>query len=75
MSFFDSAKEKAEEFAKDNPDKVEEFSDQGLERGGDLADNATGGRFSEHIDQGQAAADERIGTGEGDSSTGDQSPA
>ena len=66
MSFFDSAKEKAEGLAADNPDKLEEFSDQGLERGGDLADDASGGRFSEHVDQGQAAADERIGSGDGE---------
>lgn len=66
MSFFDSAKEKAEGFAKDNPDKLEDVSDQGLERGGDLADGATGGRFSEHIDKGQVLADERIGSGEGE---------
>ena len=65
MSFFDSAKEKAESLAADHPDKLEEFSDQGLERGGDLADGASGGRLSEQIDQGQAAADERIGSGEG----------
>ena len=66
MSFFDSAKEKAEGFAADHPDKLEESSDQGLERGGDLADGATGGRFSEQLDQGQSAADERIGSGEGE---------
>lgn len=65
MSFFDSAKEKAEQFATDNPDKLEELSDQGQERGGDLADGATGGRSSEQIDRGQAAADERLGAGEG----------
>ncbi|MFW5469900.1 antitoxin [Knoellia sp. CPCC 206435] len=66
MSFFDSAKEKAEGLAADNPDKLEEFSDQGLERGGDAADSASGGRFGEHIDQGQVAADERIGSGDGE---------
>ncbi len=61
----DSAKEKAEGLAADNPDKLEDVSDQGLERGGDLADGASGGRASEHIDKGQAAADERIGSDEG----------
>jgi hypothetical protein len=61
MGVFDSAKEKAQGLMNDNPDKVEQLSDQGIERGGDLADQHTGGRFAEHVDQGQTLADDRIG--------------
>lgn len=58
---FDSAKEKLQDLANSNPDKVEELSDQAIERGGDAIDSATGGKFSEQIDQGQQMADDRIG--------------
>ena len=38
MGIFDSAKDKAGEFAQDNPDKL----DQGVEKAGDFADDKTG---------------------------------
>ena len=53
MGIFDSRKEKA--------DKVEELSDQGIEKAGDAIDGATDGKFSEQIDQGQSMLDEKIG--------------
>ncbi|MGL4744848.1 MAG: antitoxin, partial [Dermatophilaceae bacterium] len=44
-------------------DKVEELSDQAIERGGDAVDSATGGKFAEHIDTAQAKGDEAVGHG------------
>lgn len=61
MGFLDDAKAKAEELINQNPDKVEELSDQAIEKGGDAVDSATGGKFSDQIDQGQTKADEAIG--------------
>lgn len=61
MSFFDSAKEKLSGLSKDHPDKVEEYSDQAIEHGGDAADKATGGKYAEHVDTAQSKADEAIG--------------
>ncbi len=63
MGLFDSAKEKAEQLIKDNPDKVEELSDQAIDKAGDALDSATGGKFSDQIHAGQAKADEVIGEG------------
>ena len=63
MSIFDSAKEKAKKLMADNPDKVEELSDQAIGKGGDAPDSATGGKFSDQIDAGQTKADEAIGEG------------
>ena len=58
---FDEAKQQAEKAAKDHPDQVEKVSDQALERGGDAADRATGGKHEAHVDKAQQAADQRIG--------------
>ena len=40
---------------------VEKGSDAGIERAGDAVDQKTGGKGAEQIDQGQRAADEKIG--------------
>lgn len=61
MGIFDAAKDKATEFANDNPDKVESLSDQGIERAGDFADDKSGGKFADKIDSAQEQADQRIG--------------
>ncbi len=61
MSLFDSAKEKLQQLAQDHPDKVEQLSDQAIERGGDAADSATGGRYAGQVDQAQTKADGAIG--------------
>ncbi len=63
MSIFDSAKEKAKQLMADNADKVEELSDQAIDKGGDALDSATGGKFSDQIDAGQSKADAMIGEG------------
>ena len=50
--------------AKDFADKHDEQVDQGLEKGGDMADKRTGGKYDEQIDKGVDQAQAR--TGEGD---------
>ena len=61
MSFFDSAKEKIQRLAEDNPDRVEQLSDEAITRGGDAADSVTGGKYAEQVDTAQAKADEAVG--------------
>lgn len=61
MGFLDDAKDKVSDLVHDNPDKVEELSDQGIERGGDMFDQATGGKYADQVDQAQTKADESIG--------------
>ncbi|MFN0281623.1 MAG: antitoxin [Kineosporiaceae bacterium] len=61
MSMFDELKDKAADFVKDNPDKVEGVSDSLLEKAAGLADNATGGKFSSQIDGAVEKADDAIG--------------
>ena len=61
MSFLDSAKEKLQQLADDNPEQVEQLSDQAITHGGDAVDRVTGGKYAEHVDQGQVKADEAIG--------------
>ena len=51
--------DKANDFAKS--DKGEEMSDAALEKGGDAADKASGGKFGDQIDAGQDAADKKVG--------------
>ncbi len=54
--------DKAKNFAKNNPDKLESISDQVIDKGGDAADKATGGKFADKIDGAQDKADDAIGT-------------
>jgi ABC-type nitrate/sulfonate/bicarbonate transport system substrate-binding protein len=61
VSMFDKAKDQAQKAAQDHPDQVEKFSDEAIERGGDAADKASGDKYSDKIDKGQQAADQRIG--------------
>lgn len=61
MGMFDNIREQAEKVIADNPDKVESISDQVIEKAGDVADERTGGKFSDKIDSAQQTADERIG--------------
>jgi hypothetical protein len=62
MSMFDELKNKATEFVKDNPDKVEGVSDSVLEKAADLADDATGHKFTSQIEGAAEKADDAIGT-------------
>jgi len=61
VGFLDDAKEKLTNLAGEHPDKVEEFSDKGLDGAADRANDLTGGKYSDQIQQGRDAADERIG--------------
>jgi hypothetical protein len=61
MGMFDEVKGKAEKAAADHPDQAEKFSDQAIERGGDVADERTGGKYGDKVDKAQETADEKIG--------------
>jgi hypothetical protein len=61
MGIFDEIKDKVSEFVEGNPDKVEDLSDQGIDKAGDALDSATDGKFSDQVDQGQQIADDKIG--------------
>ena len=62
MGMFDNIKDKAEKLAADHPDQVEKVSDQAIERAGDTADRATGGKHVKQVDGFQTKADDSIGT-------------
>ncbi|WP_033289610.1 antitoxin [Amycolatopsis jejuensis] len=57
MSFFDQAKDKIQEFAGKNPDKVGE----GIDKAADFADEKTGGKHSDQIQSGADKLKERFG--------------
>jgi hypothetical protein len=44
-----------------NSDKGEQLSDGAIDKAGDAADSATGGKFEDQIDAGQNAADKKVG--------------
>lgn len=67
MSQFDNLRDKAEDFAKDNPDKVQQASDQV----GDKIDDATGGKFADQVDKGQDALSDQFGGGDKGQGEGD----
>jgi NAD(P)-dependent dehydrogenase (short-subunit alcohol dehydrogenase family) len=50
---------KAKDFA--DSDKGEQATDAGLDKAGDAANSATGGKFDDKIDSATAAADKKIG--------------
>ncbi len=58
---FDKMKDKAKDLMGEHSDKVEEYSDKGIDAAGDAVDDKTGGKYAEHVDKGQAIADEKIG--------------
>jgi len=61
MGMFDELKDKAEKAVEEHPEQVEKFSDQAIERVGDLVDDKTGDKYADKVDQAQRAADEKIG--------------
>lgn len=61
MGFLDDAKKKAEELAKEHPDQLEKLSDGAIDKGGDLLDGATGGKYADKVDMAQRKADESVG--------------
>jgi len=52
------------ERAKDMADQHDDKVDQGLERGGGMADERTGGKYDEQIDKGVDMTQERTGSGD-----------
>lgn len=60
MSDLGGFADKARELAEEHPDQV----DKGVEKAGDLADEKTGGRFSDQIQQGEQRADDFLGQGD-----------
>ena len=61
MGAFDELKNKGEQLAADHPDQVEKASDQAIDKGGDAADQATGGKYADKVDSAQETADSKIG--------------
>lgn len=51
--------DKAKDFAKS--EQGEKLTDAGIDKAGDAANSATGGKFDDKIDAGQKAADEKVG--------------
>ena len=49
MTQFGDLGDKARETLAEHGDQVEEYSDKGIEQGGDRLDEATGGKFSDQI--------------------------
>lgn len=58
---FNELAQKAKDFARQHPDKVE----QGLDKLGDIADQKTGGKYSGQIDKGEDMLRERLGGEQG----------
>jgi antitoxin protein of toxin-antitoxin system len=54
---FNELTQKARDFARQHPDKVE----QGLDKLGELTDQKTGGKYSGQIDKGEELIKERLG--------------
>ena len=60
--------DKAKEFAGEHPDQV----DKGMEKAGDFADQKTGGRFGNQVQEGEQQAEDYLGTGGQDDQGGGQ---
>ncbi len=69
MGMFDDMKDKATEVAGEHSDKVE----AGLDKAGEAASNATGGKFDDQIESGKEAVSDFLGDSSGDKGSGDQS--
>ena len=61
MGLLDDAKAKAAELANNNPDKLEQVSDQALDRAAQVADEKTGSQHTDKINQGRDFLDGKIG--------------
>ncbi|HLR44078.1 MAG TPA: Rv0909 family putative TA system antitoxin [Brevibacterium sp.] len=57
--FADKAKD-----AVSNNEKLQEAGEQGLDKAADAANNATGDKFSDQVDQGREAASDALGFGD-----------
>lgn len=61
MGAFDNIKNKVTDMAKEHGDKLEGATDAALDKGADLIDDKTGGKFSDKIQQGRDIVDGKIG--------------
>jgi hypothetical protein len=70
MPDFSEFADKAKKFAGDHPQQT----DDALKKAGDFADQETGNRYSDQIDQGEQAADRYLdgGQNQGDQNQNDQ---
>lgn len=59
MGFLDDAKAKIDEVIHSNPDKVEELSDQALDKAGEFAESK--GVGADQVEQGKQFLDDKIG--------------
>src|SRR5215471_5867108 len=59
MPDFSEFEDKAKQLASEHPEQV----DEGLKRAGDVADQRTGGRFGDQIQQGEQRAEDYLGSG------------
>ena len=73
MSQFDNLRDQAEGQLAEHSDQVESVTDQGLDRAADAVDDATGGRFSDQVDEAQQRGDDAIGDGGADSGDSESS--
>lgn len=60
MGFLDDALKKAEEYASENPDQVNEYGGQGIDQAEGILDNLTGGHFHDQLDEGNKLAKEQL---------------
>lgn len=61
MGFMDKAKDAMGQHQDKIDQAVDEHGDKVVERGGDMVDERTGGKYSEQVDKGQDFARERLG--------------
>ncbi|SDB84312.1 MT0933-like antitoxin protein [Raineyella antarctica] len=71
MSLFDQARNAAEDYAKNNPDQVNEA----IQRVGEEVDQRTGGRFTDQIDQAEQAVAQQMGAEQADQPAAQDQPA
>ena len=61
MGMFDKMKDKAAEMAGEHGDQVEQYSDTGLDRGEQMAEERFGEAHADQIDRGRDLLDDRVG--------------
>ncbi|MDO5502806.1 MAG: antitoxin [Actinomycetia bacterium] len=71
MGVFDNIKNKAQDLVSNDPEKVEEISDKGLDFASEKADSLSGGRYTDQINSARDQADARIGV-EGTTANADE---
>lgn len=57
MGFLDDAKDKAADLAQGHEDQISDA----IDKGGDVVDDKTGGKFSDQVDKGQDLLKDQLG--------------